>query len=158
MGMRLKAFDGQPVRLVTVQGEVFEGFCEYNSRDYNAHEFGRDEAGLQIGNFLFFRNDIREAESLEGKKGPYGPFSEAYGLLETMNAEDGISGISEVLDSEDDAHVYRMLVCLEDWLDPSKGHELPDREEVIAAVRKVLRWNEAPEIRCKARELIDRWG
>ena len=39
------------MRLTDVEGNVFEGIAEYNSADYCEHEYGREQACLQIVNF-----------------------------------------------------------------------------------------------------------
>ena len=74
--MNLKQFDNRRVQITAWDGNVFEGICEHNSRDYNEHEFGRREDGLQIANFLFFRRDIRAIRELAAYSAPWGTIEE----------------------------------------------------------------------------------
>ena len=63
--MDIKRYDGKCVRIIDTSGDVFDGICCYNDEEYNDHEYGRCEEGLKIENFLFFKSDIREIQSLE---------------------------------------------------------------------------------------------
>ena len=48
--MKLKKYDNKCVRILDIFGNEYEGNCVYNDREYNYHEFGRDEECLQILN------------------------------------------------------------------------------------------------------------
>ena len=63
---------------------------------------------------VFYRDDIASVTSLEDVNGPYGHYSEPYGLLEKKCLEWGTDMIEEVLDSEDDEGTGRMLECMID--------------------------------------------
>ena len=109
----LRRFDGKCVRITDSLGDVFEGGCDHLSPDYCMHEFGRDEEGLQMLNFIFYKDNIAAIEILEDRGGPWGCFSGPYGTLELMNAADGKDFIDDVLDCEDNDYIVRMLRCLE---------------------------------------------
>jgi len=156
--MNLKKYDGKCVRIEDDLGNVFEGICDYNGREYNESEFGRNEECLQMANFLFFKKDIKKIESLENHRGPYGKFSSAYGLLEEMNVKDGIGSIDEELYSEEDEHVIRMLACLEHYMDPASGYELSCRGEVIDLLRKHRPYTENKTIAEGIDRLLEKWG
>ena len=53
----LKKYDNKKVRILCIDGNTYEGLCEYNSRDYDYHEFGRDEESLQLMVYLFLATD-----------------------------------------------------------------------------------------------------
>ena len=57
--MRIKRFDNKTVRIEHSDGAIFEGPCSYNSREYNYHEFGRNDSSLVIDNWMFFARDIK---------------------------------------------------------------------------------------------------
>ncbi len=148
--MNIKKYDGKCVRLTDVEGNVFEGIAEYNSADYCEHEYGREQACLQIVNFLFFPNDIRRIESLEKRQTAFGHFSAPYGKLEVMNVTDGIDSVIEQLECEEPVHVYRMLLCLEAYphLDRLKGLDKALRDSMILT--------DDERCRKKAGELLER--
>ena len=112
--MDLKKYDGKPVRITEKSGDVFEGICAYRDKEYCEHEFGRGQECLEIVNFLFFPGDIRLIEDLGERRTAYGHFSSPYGKLEVINVLDGIDSITEQLYCEEEEHIWRMLLCLED--------------------------------------------
>ena len=156
--MRLRQFDNKCVQVTDVWGNVFEGICSYNSRSYNAHEIGPDEDGLQISCFVLTRSDIKEVKSLEDHEGPYGKFTGPFGTLEEMTVQDGADLVEEALDSEESVHVHRLLLCIGKYLDPENGLELPDRKEVIEALRHLAAHGMDDDIRKEALQLVERWG
>lgn len=112
--MDLECYDGKCVRITTVWDEVFEGVVSYDDKEYAFHEYGREENALHLVPILFFENDISNIVSLEDVNGPYGHFSEKYGLLEMKCLLWGTDFIEEVFDSEDDEQILRMLDCMKD--------------------------------------------
>ena len=157
--MRLSEFDGQCVRIVDNSGDVFEGICTHNNADYNEHEFGRHEEGLELLNFQFFKSDIREVTCLEDHQGPYGKFSAPYGKLEELTVEEGIDNIEDVLlYSEEHEHVYRLLLCLEDHLDPKNGFHFEHTKEVVVILKSLLQMDMDAPIKEEAQKLINLWG
>ena len=148
--LKLAQYDNKCVRLVDSLGNVVEGVASYNSQDYNEHEYGRDEDGLQLASFLFFRSDITEITSLEEVEGPYGHFSGPYGWLEEQYVEEGAEGVEELLDSEDEVHISRLLTCLEDHL--KEG--LPEKEEILDLIRMLVRTTDNADIKKQAESLL----
>lgn len=112
--MNLKHFDNTCVRLTTASGEVYEGTVSYLSREYVFHEYGSDREALYLTPILFYEDDIADIESLEEVNGPFGHYSERYGLLEKKCLEWGTDLIEEVFASEDDIQILRMLTCIND--------------------------------------------
>ena len=112
--MDLNKFDGKCVRIITTSGEVFEGIVSYDDREYAFHEYGHDQEALRLTPIVFYKNDILRVISLEDVNGPFGHYSEKYGLLERKCLEWGTDLIEEVLDSEDDSQILRMLACMKD--------------------------------------------
>ncbi len=62
--MRLSSFDGQSVRLVTTEGEIFDGECQYFPAEYCEIELGGDEEALQIDSWVFYKSQIRSVTPL----------------------------------------------------------------------------------------------
>jgi len=112
--MELKEFDDKCVRLLTASGEVYEGIVSYCGREYVFHEYGCDQEALSLTPMLFYQDDIASVISLEEVDGPFGHYSEKYGLLEKKCLEWGTDMIEEVLESEDDTQILRMLACMKD--------------------------------------------
>lgn len=61
----LAEMDGKYVRIVTESGEIFEGECIYQCREYCEAELGTDEAALQIDDWVFYVSDIRSVKEIE---------------------------------------------------------------------------------------------
>ena len=114
--MDLKSFDNKCVRLLIASGEEYEGTVSYCGREYVFHEYGRDQEALVLTPILFYQDDIVSVTSLEEVDGPFGHYSEKYGLLEKKCLEWGSDLIEEVLESEDDTRILRMLACMKDAL------------------------------------------
>ena len=112
--MKLDSFDGKCVRITTASGEVYEGIVSYENREYAFHEYGRNQEALHLVPILFFKDDICSVISLEDVNGPFGHYSEKYGLLERKCLAWGTDMMEEVLDSEDDIQILRMLSCMHD--------------------------------------------
>lgn len=128
--MNLKSFDNKCVKITTVSGEVFEGIVSYCGKDYVFHEYGQDEEALSLVPILFYKSEIAEIVSLEDVNGPFGHFSDRYGLLEKKCLEWGTDLMEEVIDSEDTIQIHRMLLCMHD-----NFHSLAER-----AVRGMAPW------------------
>ena len=156
MNKDLKQYDGQCVRIIDSNGDAFDGICCHNSAEYDEHEYGRSEESLQIENFLFFEGDIQKIQPLDDTNGPYGRFLNPYGKLEILTVEDGIDSIEDVLFSEENEHVMRLLNCIKAYLDPASALTLPDREEVLVALRKLLEVNSNPDIQDKAWHILNK--
>ncbi len=156
--MNLKKYDGKCVRIIDSSGDAFDGICRYNCAEYGEHEYGRAEESLQIENFLFFERHIKDIQSLDENTGPYGRFLDPYGKLEILTVEDGIDSIEDVLFSEENEHVMRLLCCLEEYLNPDLTLTLPDREEVLATLRKLLEVNTDPNIQDKTWHILNGQG
>lgn len=112
--MNLATFDGKCVRIVTTWGEVFEGVVSYDDKEYAFHEYGHNQEALHLIPIIFYKDDILSVISLEDVNGPFGHYSEKYGLLEKKCLEWGTDMIEEVFDSEDDSQILRMLACMND--------------------------------------------
>ena len=143
--MNLKKYDGKRIRLKDTEGEVYEGVCEYLSPSYCMHEFGREEECLEAGCCLFFRNQIKKIEIID-------LYSAPYGKLEEMNFGDGAVMIEEVLYSEEDESILRML-CL---IDERLTKDNPDYDEIMRLIKDLLTMSENEEIKNYAARLIEK--
>ena len=123
--MELKSFDNKCVRLCTASGEAYEGIVSYCGREYVFHEYGCDQEALLLSPMLFYKDDIVNVISLEAVDGPFGHYSEKYGLLEKKCLEWGSDMIEEVLASEDDTQILRMLACMKDALQSLAARAVP---------------------------------
>lgn len=123
--MDLKIFDDKCVRILTASGEDYEGIVSYCSHEYVFHEYGRDQEALVLTPMLFYQDDIASITSLEDVDGPFGHYSEKYGLLEKKCLEWGTDMIEEVLESEDDTRILRMLACMKDDLPSLAARAVP---------------------------------
>ena len=142
--MKLSKFDGKRVRILTVWGDELDGICQHNSADYNFHEFGKDEEGLQLSCLLLYKSDIKRIKEL--KKG----FPTPFGKLEEMTVEDDVDIIDEVLFCEEDESVLRLLACMESRL----GSGLPCAPEALVLVQKLCDETQSEPVRAAALRLL----
>ena len=112
--MNLESFDGKCVRITTASGDVYEGIASYYGREYTLSEYGQDQEALRLNPVIFYEDDILNVISLEDVDGPFGHYSEKYGLLETKCLVWGTDLIEEVFDSDADIQKLRMLACMND--------------------------------------------
>ena len=147
--MKLSKFNDCRVRVTTVWGDVFDGICSHNSADYNEHEFGVAEEGLQLCSLLLYKSQIKRVALL--KNG----FPTPFGKLEELAIEDGADLIDEFFTCEDDESVLRMLRCLKNNVET--GKTVPDRENVFALLEKLLQETDSDEIRRETAELLSVW-
>ena len=129
--MNLKRYDNKCIRLVDGLGDIFEGVARYDSRDYNFHEYGKDEESIQMSNTIFFKSFIRKIDIIDS-------FSDKYGLLEESLIESGMDMVDEVLTSEDDISINRLLLCLEDKI---KSLSKSDRDELVKILDVFIKYN-----------------
>ena len=123
--MDLKNFDDKCVRILTASGETYEGIVSYCGHEYVFHEYGCNQEALVLTPMLFYQDDIVSVISLEEVDGPFGHYSEKYGLLEEKCLEWGSDMIEEVLTSEDDTQILRMLACMKDALPSLAARAVP---------------------------------
>ncbi len=123
--MDLRIYDDKCVRILTASGEGYEGIVSYCGREYVFHEYGCDQEALLLTPMLFYQDDIVSVISLEDVDGPFGHYSEKYGLLEKKCLEWGTDMMEEVLSSEDNTQILRMLACMKDALPALAARAVP---------------------------------
>ena len=180
--MDLKSFDEKCVRITTAWGEVFEGVVSYSDEEYNLHEYGRSQESLFLTPIIFYKDEISSIESLEDVNGPFGHFSEAYGLLEKLCLQWGTDMIDEVFECEDDIQILRMLACMKDnypslvdravpgmapWRTKSSTLKTEDDEngqgpvyqgELVTMLDTLVKYNENEEVVKAAKSLMERFA
>lgn len=138
--MNLIKYDNKCVRIICIDGKTYEGNCQYNSKDYCLHEFGRNEESLDIFHFMFYKKDIKKITIID-------KFTEKYGEIEKATCKD-MDLLEQALDSdEDDIHVYRLLLCLED------NKITP---EIVKMLNQLIKYSENKKIVNKASEIIQK--
>lgn len=113
----LEKFDNKMIRLETIYGDTFEGIGSYYGKEYNEHEYGVDEDSIVMSHIMTYESQIKSIEEIES-------FSSNYGKLEEIVIEDGIDIIDEVIESDDDISIYRLLLCIEDNINNFNKDEL----------------------------------
>lgn len=146
--MKLSKFDNQCIRLEDIFGDVYEGICSHYNREYNMHEYGKDEESLQMSHIIFFKSLIKTVTSLENVSGPYGNFSSKYGKLEEDVIEPDLDLVEEVFDSEEDISIIRLLYCLEDKID-----SIEDKNKLLILVNNLIKYNDNTEVLEEANKL-----
>ena len=180
--MNLKKYDGKCVRIITTWGEEFEGVVSYDDKEYAFHEYGHNQEALRLLPIIFYKNDISGVISLEDVNGPFGHYSEKYGLLEKKCIEWGTDMIEEVLDSEDDIQILRMLACMKDYfrtladkavpgiapwrsgISTSKSEDDENKQgpvylgELERMLRTLVKFNENEEVVNEAKSLLEQFS
>ena len=141
--MILSKYNNKLVRITDIFGDVFEGICIYNDKEYTYHEFGKNEESLQLPSMLFYKSIIKKVEVIDN-------FSSPHGKLEEMVVEDGIDMIEEVFYCEEDEHIYRLLLCLEDHL-----NDIDYSNELVKLLEMLLKYNENEKVKREAKKLFD---
>ena len=123
--MNLRKYDNKCVRIIAIDDKYYDGICSFNSREYNEHEYGKEEESLQILNIIFYKSFIKKIEELEH-------FSNTeYGALEELivDLENGpeINFIEDALDYEEEVHNDRLLLCIEEHINDFKDKEAIER-------------------------------
>ena len=136
--MNLIKYDNKCIQIECIDGKTYEGICSHNSKDYNYHEYGRDEESLVIFHFLFYKDDIKKISIID-------KFTNDFGEIEIETAKDP-SLLEQALEDEEDVHVYRLLCYLETI-------DLSNR--IINLLKGLIKYNENDKIVQKAKELIN---
>ena len=77
-------------------------------------------------------------------------FTNPYSRLEEMAVEDGMDLVDEILYSEEDEHVYRLLLCLEDKLG-----SINYQKELYTKLISFARYNDNKKIAKEIEKIID---
>lgn len=129
--MNLIKYDNRFIRLVDGLGNIYEGVARYDSRDYNLHEYGKEEESIQMSHTIFFKSFIKKIEIIDS-------FSDKYGLLEESIIDLGMDMVDEVLTSEEDVSINRLLLCLEDKI---KTLSKNDIDELLKLLDVFIKYN-----------------
>lgn len=130
--MNLKRYDNKCIRLVDGLGDIYEGVARHDSRDYNFHEYGKDEESIQMSHTIFFKSFIKKIDIIDS-------FSDKYGLLEESLIESGMDMVDEVLTSEDNISINRLLLCLEDKIN---SFSKSDKDELKNILDTFIKYND----------------
>lgn len=57
-------YEQKLIRLTDDQGNTFTGVADTFPAEYGLHEFGREEEGVQLGEYVVFKSEIRKVEFL----------------------------------------------------------------------------------------------
>ena len=74
--MKLSKYDNKCIKILDKFGYEYEGNCSYCGKEYNYHEYGRNEESLQILNYMFYKDTIKKIIVLDNG------FIDDYGLIE----------------------------------------------------------------------------
>lgn len=132
--MNIKKYDNKLVRITDIFNEEYEGICSYNNKDYNYHEYAKNEESLVIEYIMFFKSLIKKVEEIND-------FSDKYGHLEEIVVEDGNDIIEEVFDSEEDIHILRLLHYIKD-----NTSKINDKDGLIKLLENLVKYNENENI------------
>ena len=137
--MDLKVYDNKLVRIIDNEGNTIEGVCSYNDLETNEVLYGIKEESLILSCTHFKKNEIKSIEEIN-------EFSNKYGYLENSIIEDGIIMIQEVLESEEDTSIYRLLLCIEDKLATFSKEDQKELKKIIVTLTKYNKNNKVLEV------------
>lgn len=104
--MNLVKYDNKLVKITDIENNQYEGICHYDNEEFNECEYGTNEESLDITCIKFYKSNIKKVETIN-------KFSKNYDKLEELIITD-IDLIDEVFESEEDEHIYRLLLCIQD--------------------------------------------
>ena len=142
----ISSLNDKCVRVKTIYGEVLEGICTYNGEEYDEHEYGVAEDGLDVAGFLIYRSQIEEAVEI-GEDG----FSAPYGWVEEEILKDGFDFGEDVFFSDFYISELRMLNCIEDK--KAFMNDPETKKKAIELFDSLVNYSEYPEVREKAKKL-----
>lgn len=141
--MNLKKYDNKRVRFIDYENNIIEGISEYYTKEMADAIYGIDSECLKITCFLFRKEEINNITIID-------EFTNPYSRLEEMAVEDGMDLVDELLYSEEDEHVYRLLLCIEDKLD-----SINYQKELYTKLISFARYNENKKIAKELEKIID---
>ena len=144
--MDLKVYDNKLVRIIDNEGNTIEGVCSYNDLETNEVLYGIKEESLILSCTHFKKNEIKSIEEIN-------EFSNKYGYLENSIIEDGIIMIQEVLESEEDTSIYRLLLCIEDKIAKFSKEYQKELKKIIVTLTKYNKNNKVLEV---ANRIVER--
>ena len=144
--MDLKVYDNKLVRIIDNEGNTIEGVCSYNDLETNEVLYGIKEESLILSCTHFKKNEIKSVEEIK-------EFSNKYGYLEKSLVEDGIIMIQEVLESEEDTSIYRLLLCIEDKLSTFSKEDQKELKKIIVTLTKYNKNNKVLDV---ANRIVER--
>lgn len=142
--MKLEKYDNKCIRLEDKFGDIYEGLCMFNNKEYNEHEYGVSEDSLVMSYTIFYKSMIKKIKIID-------TFSEKYGKLEELVMKSGLDIVEEVLDSEDDISIYRLLLCLEDNIS-----KITKKEELSKQLENLINYNKDEKIIESAKKLLEK--
>lgn len=142
--MKLEKYDNKCIRLEDKFGDIYEGLCMFNNKEYNEHEYGVSEDSLVMSYTIFYKSMIKKIKIIDA-------FSEKYGKLEELVMKSGLDIVEEVLDSEDDISIYRLLLCLEDNIS-----KITKKEELSKQLENLINYNKDEKIIESAKKLLEK--
>ncbi len=149
--MNIAKYNDKCIRLEDIFGNIYEGIAVHNNIDFNECEYGINEESIQLGCIMFRKSCIKKIESLENHKGPFGKFSNKYGKLEEDIIDGGIDLIEEILESEENIHISRLLLYIKE------NKPVFSEEETIKLIEDLntlIKYNQDNQIRKQAQEII----
>ena len=141
--MNLKKYDNKKVRFKDSENNIIEGISEYYTKEMAEAIYGIDSECLKITCFLFRKSEINNITIID-------EFNNPYSRLEEMAVEDGMDLVDEILYSEEDEHVYRLLLCIEDKLD-----SINYQKELYPKLISFAKYNENKKIAKELEKIID---
>jgi len=140
--MNLKKYDNKKVRFTDSENNTIEGISYYYTKEIAECMYGINSECLKITCFLFRKEEIKDISIID-------EFSAPYGKIEKWAVEDGMNLVDEVLYSEEDEHVYRLLLCLEDII-----NSIDYQKELYDKLLSFSKYNEDKKIAKELEKLL----
>ena len=140
--MNLKKYDNKKVRFTDSENNTIEGISYYYTKEIAECMYGINSECLKITCFLFRKEEIKDISIID-------EFSAPYGKIEKWAVEDGMDLVDEVLYSEEDEHVDRLLLCLED-----KKDSINYQKELYDKLLSFSKYNENKKIAKELEKLL----
>ena len=118
--MNLSEFDNKLVQIIDIEDTSFEGYAVFNNKEYNYHEYGRNEDSIQILNIMFYESYIKSIKEIK-------EFSNKYGNLEELICDSDLDFAVDALEYDNKIHNERIKLYLKDNANKFEDKELVNK-------------------------------
>ena len=146
--LELKDYDNRMVRIIDSDNNIIEGVCAYKDLETNEVLYGLKAESLVLSGTHFTKEDITMIKEI-------GDFSSKYGYLEETVIKEGLPLIQEVLESEENTSIYRLLLCLEDEI---LSFPLEEQKEIKGYLKELMKFNKDELLENNATRIIEKIG
>ena len=140
----MEKYDNKKIRIIDIDGDIFEGIGDYYTSEMSDAIYGINEECIKMSNTLFFKPDIKKIEVIDD-------FTDKYGYLEESIINEDIDLVEDILETNNDISIYRLLLCIEDNLSSFSKEE---KDILLKSLKNIIKYNEDNNLLEEANKII----